>query len=277
MLIRPAAPADEQDLTAIIASAGLTGHPASIRFALHHPDVMAFVAVQDGQAVGTGAVTVYGGRSGWIGMVAVRPDQQRQGIGRALMEYAEDTLLAKGVGSIVLSASPYGRPLYEKMGYEAGAGYVAYAGVGTAQPPVGEPAGQRVRRLAEADWPSVAELDFGATGERRTGIMRALPPGYGVQGADGRLAGFVVPTPWGTGPAVASDPAVGRLLLDQMRYLGGPGSMRILTTDTNHEAVACLEALGFTLARRNTYMFKGARPQPYRPERIWGMFSFAMG
>jgi GNAT superfamily N-acetyltransferase len=51
--------------------------------------------------------------------VFVEPSSRRQGIARALTEAALDWGREAGLVSIVLHASPAGRPLYESIGFVA--------------------------------------------------------------------------------------------------------------------------------------------------------------
>src|SRR5215210_5373229 len=75
------------------------------------------VAEQDGHIVGTTAVTTYGRRIAWVGMVLVDEAQQRQGIGRALLEHAIAYLDWLGVRTIALDSTPEGQPLYARLGF----------------------------------------------------------------------------------------------------------------------------------------------------------------
>jgi GNAT superfamily N-acetyltransferase len=59
------------------------------------------------------------GRQGLIVNVFVEPSSRRQGIARALTEAALDWGREAGLVSIVLHASPAGRPLYESIGFVA--------------------------------------------------------------------------------------------------------------------------------------------------------------
>lgn len=130
--------------------------------------------------------------------------------------------------------------------------------------------------MVESDWPEVLDLDFGATGERRGWALRAMKPGFAV-GEPGQLRGFYLPAPWGGGPAIATDAAAGRLLIDRVRRTHGNSSLIVRVPEANQEAIRYLEACGFQPRGETTYMVKGRWPQPYRPDLIWSLFSFGMG
>src|SRR6266852_4773742 len=67
-----------------------------------------FVAVQNGEVVGTVTTTTYGQALAWIGMMLVHPEHQRRGIGTRLMRQALEYLQGRGVKSVKLDATPAG-------------------------------------------------------------------------------------------------------------------------------------------------------------------------
>ncbi len=77
-----------------------------------------FVARLDGILVGTVTTIRYASELAWIGMMLVRPNARRRGIGKGLMIHAIDYLRGRGVASIMLDATPMGRPLYELLGFQ---------------------------------------------------------------------------------------------------------------------------------------------------------------
>lgn len=78
-----------------------------------------FVAEIRGHVVGTVATVVYEERFAWIGMVLVDPDFRGRGIGTRLLEEAIEYLDTTGIRSIKLDATPQGRPIYERLGFES--------------------------------------------------------------------------------------------------------------------------------------------------------------
>jgi GNAT superfamily N-acetyltransferase len=73
-------------------------------------------AVQDGRVVGTVTTVNYENRFAWVGMVLVDPDARSQGVGTRLLQEAMNLLC--GIPSIRLDATPQGRPVYERLGFE---------------------------------------------------------------------------------------------------------------------------------------------------------------
>jgi GNAT superfamily N-acetyltransferase len=57
-------------------------------------------------------------RRAWIQNVYTEPEFRRQGLAQRLMDTAVEWCRAEGFVSVSLHASVFGRPLYEKMGFE---------------------------------------------------------------------------------------------------------------------------------------------------------------
>jgi len=73
-------------------------------------------AVQNGRVVGTVTTVNYENRFAWVGMVLVDPDTRGQGVGTQLLQEAMSIL--RGIPSIRLDATPQGRPVYQRLGFE---------------------------------------------------------------------------------------------------------------------------------------------------------------
>lgn len=56
-------------------------------------------------------------RHAWIGNLIVDPVRRGEGLGRQLFEHAVGCLAARGVGTLWLTASPAGLPLYQSAGF----------------------------------------------------------------------------------------------------------------------------------------------------------------
>jgi ribosomal protein S18 acetylase RimI-like enzyme len=60
------------------------------------------------------------GRRGYIWGVYVEPEHRRMGVGRELTERCIAHLTVLGCDEAVLHSSPFGRSIYEKLGFTAG-------------------------------------------------------------------------------------------------------------------------------------------------------------
>lgn len=77
------------------------------------------VAIEQKRIIGTVQVRI-NGTTGYFGMLAVDPSQQRSGIGRALLQAAENHCRERGCTEMTLSTGSVRRdlfPYYEKVGY----------------------------------------------------------------------------------------------------------------------------------------------------------------
>ena len=90
---------------------------ADFRFALGKPN--SDVLVTDDLS---GSVMVgHDGHRGWIYYLAVRPDRQRQGLGRVLVTAAEQWLSQRGVAKLNLMVREHNHAVaafYQKLGFE---------------------------------------------------------------------------------------------------------------------------------------------------------------
>lgn len=78
------------------------------------------VATVDAEIIGT-AMAGYDGHRGWVYYVAVSPEHRRTGIGRALMNSAEEELVRFGCPKLnlqVRASNHQAVTFYERLGYE---------------------------------------------------------------------------------------------------------------------------------------------------------------
>jgi ribosomal protein S18 acetylase RimI-like enzyme len=122
--ITPATPADAPAVIALWEACNLTrpwnDQLADFTVALETP-TSDILLVRDGDVI-TGSVMVgFDGHRGWVYYLAVHPDCQRQGIGRALMVAAEEWLRDQGAPKIQLMVrgdNDVAQGFYAALGYE---------------------------------------------------------------------------------------------------------------------------------------------------------------
>lgn len=178
------------------------------------------IDASDGGLAGAVALTRYPTHAS-IGMMLVARRYERQGLGRALMTRAID---AAG-GPVCLRATDTGRPLYQRLGFRAGASSVTYTGsLAGARPAVPE-----TREATPADLPVILAADLDAFGTDRSvllrwlarvGRLRIAPGGYGAAWRNGpyTLLGPVVADDVDTAIALCVDLADGPVRLDVGSY-----------------------------------------------------------
>lgn len=163
-------------------------------------------------------VTEYGPRDrpdlGAIGMVLVAERHARQGVGRRLMHHVVSEM---GPTPLTLHATPYGRPLYEELGFKA----VGRAEMLCGRFHPGGPEPEVSTRAATAeDLISILRLDEEVFGADRTHIVTRLPAfadQLRVAEAQDRIVGYAAAWPnmdtLVVGPLIAEDTETAKALL----------------------------------------------------------------
>ncbi len=123
------------------------------------------------------ASAIAAGPVGVIGNVTVRPEFQRRGLGGLLTTHAIAWQRAQGVLEVWLDATPAGRPLYRRLGFEdVAVSWDAHAPLrDLRQERLAALAGGITAEQASAEkLASVAALDLAAFGGDRLGLLEAL-------------------------------------------------------------------------------------------------------
>jgi len=124
MQIRPYDQRDEEQVVQLWNACGLIVPQNNPRLdilrKLQVQPEMFLVACSDGQVIAT-VMAGYEGHRGWINYLAVHPDHQRTGIGRRMMEAAEDHLRSIGCPKInlqVRSSNAGVIEFYQRIGFK---------------------------------------------------------------------------------------------------------------------------------------------------------------
>lgn len=171
-----------------------------------------------GGLVAACVVTEYGSGErpelGAIGMVLVAARHARQGIGRRLMRHI---VAAMGTTPLTLYATPYGRPLYEELGFKTTGHSEMLTGhftPGGAEPQVA------TRPASAEDLGRIVRLDEEVFGTDRTPLIARLPAfsdQLRVAVDDGQVVGFAAAWPnvetHVVGPLIARDTETAKSLI----------------------------------------------------------------
>lgn len=171
-----------------------------------------------GGLVSACVITEYGPRDhpdlAAIGMVLVAERHARQGIGRRLMQHV---ISAMGTTPLTLHATPYGRPLYEELGFKATGRAEMLLGTftpGTWKSPVA------TRAATAEDLSAILRLDEEVFGADRTHIITRLPAFLDqlrVAEENGRIIGYAGAWPnmatQVVGPLIARDTETAKALV----------------------------------------------------------------
>ena len=239
-----------------------------------------FCARQDGQLVGLVGAAHYG-HSASIGMVAIHPQAQKQGIGSRLMKrlmvhITEDWRCT----SAFLDATPVGITLYKSVGFvETGKTLQLEKG----SPAVNTlPSSTRIRSLAAMDLPGILALDQSVIGGNRQAVFEMLWRNYPsrtfiAENEHGAITGYVVAQSRLIGPWVALTPQIAEQLLEKAQTLNFDSTATVNTPDENLAALSILDRQGFTVHRVTHHMLFGNPMDQRDLSRLYGQASFMFG
>ncbi|MET9465342.1 GNAT family N-acetyltransferase [Streptomyces sp. NPDC006544] len=215
-----------------------------------------------------------------IGMVLVAARYARQGLGRRLMTYICDDLL-KGV-PLTLHATPYGRPLYEELGF-ATTGRAEMLR-GTFQQDASTAPGADVRPATAEDVQAILRLDAEVFGVDRTHLITRLPAFTDrllvAEDSAGDVIGYGAIWPnmetHVIGPLVARDTAAAQALVSAL----AAATDRPLRTDVDvrhEELLGWLKDRGLASVTFNAVMTRDIPGLPGDWTRRWAPLTVAAG
>lgn len=276
-VLRPMTAADTEPAAEMIRRGDWGERLIFFDWAVRQPTLAPLVAaLADGSIVGTGVGSAHGA-VGWVGTIFVAPERRRTGLGRALTRAVTDELEARGCRTLVLIATPMGRPVYERLGFSVLDEQVRFSIDGV---PDDRPPDPLLRPFAPGDLPAVVTLDRAATGEDRSAVLADLvgPPST-VVALDhaGAVRGYLTRPPWRGGALIAPDPDDAlRLLEERRRHTGISGKAGAGLVGRNIVGRERLRAAGWLEERGGVRMIRG-EPLEWQPEAIWGQLNGALG
>ncbi|MFE5864241.1 GNAT family N-acetyltransferase [Streptomyces virginiae] len=219
-----------------------------------------------------------------IGMVLVADRFARQGLGRRLMTHVCDGVL-KGV-PLTLHATPYGRPLYEELGFETTGRAEMLRGAFRHETAPATSGTSRIRPATAEDLPRILRLDAEVFGTDRTHMITRLPAFADRlvvaedHSADGTLTGYAAAWPnmdtQVIGPLIAHDTATAQSLVTAL----ATGTDRELRTDVDvrhEELLAWLKDRGLASVAFNAVMTRDIPDLPGDWTRRWAPLTVAAG
>jgi len=270
--IRLLTPADLDEAFGLSAAAGWNQRMADWTMLVQLAPAGSFAAVAGGRIVGT-AMGIDYGTFGWVAMMLVDPAWRGKGLGGRLLE-AAIAAVPRDV-PIRLDATPLGRPLYRRFGFEDEAMLTRYVSEAVARP-VGrthDRATHGVRPLTTADLPVVTARDdrvFGA--HRRILLEWALggAPHFAhliESGADahycfgrsGRLFDQI-------GPVVAADDQTAQALVSAALLAADGRAVAVDAFDRHADFTEWLHSRGFAASRPLFRMRRVSRSGSSRAE-----------
>jgi GNAT superfamily N-acetyltransferase len=237
-----------------------------------------FLATYRDQPAGVVGATNYGPFT-YLGMMTVRKELQRKGIGQAMLQHMLNWTESEGISFLRLDASDAGFPLYLRFGFEVLDQALMF------QPADYMPASnfpQQVRPLEFQDIQALADFDSPIFGANRAGLFQALltdfpDRAFAVYDASGDMAGYLIAQTRRLGPWAARSPRDAEALLRAALTLTYKGIPLAIAPATNTTASDLLGRHGFRCVSTNRHMQRGRSDIPGRRTAIYGQTSFAVG
>lgn len=279
-LIRPLTDADLESADEILklAFGGSTSRLHDLQlYCQMQPDGW-FLALQGEYPVGMVGAINYG-TFAYIGLMAVRPDVQRQGIGMSLMQFLLARLDGQKIPLVLLDASKAGQPLYEKLGFVPHGESLLFLHdniTALKQPP-------QVQLIANRDLDELAEWDatfFGANRHKVLQVMLKTYPerAFMLKDKAGRVTGYLFAQKNRIGPWIVRRPNDAELLLRAALSVPYEEKVAVVIPEVNQEAVDLLGRYGFEQRRPDhCHMIRGLGEHPGQRRRIHAQTSFAVG
>lgn len=237
------------------------------------------LALRNEKPVGMGGVLFYGSFAR-IGLMAVLPETQHQGIGAAIMQHLLAWIADRGATTVFLDATPAGVPLYAKLGFMADDSVCAYI-QRRSSTLVDSPA-IATKRLDPEELAEVVTYDEGRFGARRTGVLTSYYEEFPhrmfvVRDSQGSITGYLIAQARRLGPWLADTPEIAGILLQQALRLSFSQSPMALVPEYNQAAQMLLKGAGFQPEGRWQSMRLGGIPSLHRRQWLYGYANFYVG
>jgi len=249
---------DLDEALSLSTTAGWNQQRDDWRMLLQLAPAGAFAALSDARIVGTAIGIDYGGFA-WIAMMLVDPAYRGRGVGRCLLEAAMDAVPSNL--PIRLDATPLGRPLYQRHGFEDEAMLSRYVAEGStsrvASASEALDGSRDVRPLTASDLDIVIDRDSETFGGTRGAVLdwafrRAAQYAHLVRSRDG-LTHYCLGRPGRLfdqiGPVVAGDDDIAQALVSAALAAAGDRPIVVDAFDSRTTFTARLRARGFRVQR----------------------------
>lgn len=236
-----------------------------------------FIAEVDKKSVGHAFAIRYG-KLGWIGLLIVKTEYRRMGIGRLLMEKARGCLLECGAETVKLEAVPEISGLYRGLGFEDEYDSLRFKGINENLP---VQSNGLIELMTERDLEELAKFDAGFFGADRIRVLAQLFQEYPqfcfVARSCSRIAGYVMCRkalvgcklgPWVCDPGKPN--VAKQLLVHCLTELEPRSEVFVGVPSVNTSSIRILEQLGFA---KYSYSVRMRYGEPLKNECVKGVFA----
>ena len=237
------------------------------------------VAESNGSLVGVVGAIDYGGFA-YVGLMAVHPAFQRQGIGTMLMKHLLAWLNERGCYEVALDATVSGAPLYARHGFvEMEKSFVFQQQNKLDKHPSSF---EQIDILRSSDLNELSTFDKMVFGTNRrsvfTTLLSELPNrAFIARDRDCQIVGYLFAQSQRLGSWAAITPKVAEALLFTALSLSFDGTPHVLVPEANQAAKTLLLRHGFKQQRTLSHMRRGKNATFGIRTLIYGMTDFALG
>jgi len=245
-------------------------------FALQ-PDGWLLATLQDEPAGVVGAINY--GPFTYLGMMTVRKEFQRKGIGQALLQHMLNWTQQQGISLLRLDASEAGFPLYARFGFSVFDQALLF------QLPDHSHLSnysQHFCLLRIDDIQVLVDFDTPIFGASRAALFRALltdfaDRAFAVYDKSGHMNGYLFAQSQRLGPWAARSPQDAEKLLQAALTLPYDEPPLAIVPKLNLAAADLLKRFDFQLKLSNHHMQQGGSTLPGQRNLIYGQTSFGIG
>jgi len=225
-----------------------------------------FVAEEDGEPAGAVYAICYRPFA-YVGLMSVRPEMQRLGIGLALLQRLLTFVAEQGCSTTLLDATEAGHPLYLRLGFVEESRTIQFGRDTIPAPDRGAllPAGIEHHHVANGKtMAAVSAFDGPLFGAPRAAVIESFMtdvPGRSLLSRDaaGSIDGYLVARSNYIGPWVATNPPAAERLLQGALRFAYPSGLLLNVPSENTNAAALLLRYGFRQTRDLPHMRHGPR------------------
>ena len=277
------------ELDELVAWAGREGWNPGLHDAglFWRTDPAAFIAAQlDGELIGGGAITSYGGEFGFMGFFIVRPEYRGQGLGNTLWHARRERLIARlnSGASIGMDGVFTMQDYYAKGGFVFSHRNLRFRAEIPARPAVPPPGGEELLPLGALPFEQVLDYDRTCFPAPRPTFLSgwiAQPDALALAcRRNGELSGFGVVRRCAEGckigPLFADDAQAAEQLYTHLALFAAGGPLFLDAPENNPAAMALVQRHGMTEVFGCARMYLGPAPA-LRHERVFGVTTFELG
>ncbi|NJR76207.1 MAG: GNAT family N-acetyltransferase [Scytonema sp. CRU_2_7] len=247
------------------------------RYLILQPDGW-LVAESENTLIGMVGAVDYGAFA-YIGMMAVDPAFQRQGVAKRLMKQLLDWLDGRGCPLVLLDATEVGAKLYTQFGFVEDEPTLVFQQIDSLKSWCSD---ECVQQLNSADLARLTMFDaqiFGADRQAVFATFLAEIPERALFACnvDGQITGYLFAQASTIGPWVASTPELAEALLASALNLSFSDIPQVFVPGCNKAATSLLMRYGFSKQRVQRHMRRGNSTPLGQRCLLYGLASLSIG